>query len=537
MSTISTNSTNSQDGGLPTTRPPSTTTTWTKRLLLVDQEPRPDAEGLGQRTHKANDNRKKKRRRATDREEEQAQATAPSTTPGIYGGSDGTDHHRAEGAAGALAEPDSAAGSPIGVLPLEMVHAVLAQVDDLDLPACLFVCHDWRDAVADRARRTWRRRQHLLSERLAAEGRLAALQWARSTLDIPWGRKTCSEAARRGHLDLLRWVRAQGCPWDENTCSQAARGGHLDLLKWARAQGCPWDVKTCQKAARGGHLLLMEWARAQGCPWDKQLSWTAVASGRLDVLDWMTTQGYPWDLECMWTAAAWTGRREVIQWSLARGLGSWQPTPPGALRLTQAAALQGHLEMLQWLRERGCPWDERTCAAAACGGHLALLRWARANGCPWDDRTCVQAAQEGHLEVLRWAHANGCPWDERTCLVAAAYGQLEALHWARSNGCPWDEDACRMAAAHGHLATLQWAMHSGCPHTHQNLYHNAEAWGRGGVMAWLEEDARTKGHDLQVRGPCANIDDLADDEGIMTDTVKDLWQARQWAPGVVRPRM
>jgi hypothetical protein len=219
-------STSSQDGDLPTTRPPSTTTAWKKRLLLVDQEPRPDAEGLGQRTHKADDSRKKKRRRAPPEEgrwEEQAQATAPSTTPGIYGGSDGTDHHRAEGAAGALAEPESAAGSPIGVLPLEMVHTMLAQVNNLNLPGCLFMCHNWRDAVADRARRTWRGRQHLLSELLAADGRLAALQWARSTLGIPWDRYTCSEAARRGHFDLLKWVRAQGCPWDEKTCPSSAR--------------------------------------------------------------------------------------------------------------------------------------------------------------------------------------------------------------------------------------------------------------------------------------------------------------------------
>jgi hypothetical protein len=34
-----------------------------------------------------------------------------------------------------------------------------------------------------------------------------------------------------------------------------------------------------------------------------------------------------------------------------------------------------------------------------------------------------------------------------------------------------------------------WAMHSGCPHTHQEIYNNAAAWGRAGVMVWLEEDA------------------------------------------------
>ena len=48
---------------------------------------------------------------------------------------------------------------------------------------------------------------------------------------------------------------------------------------------------------------------------------------------------------------------------------------------------------------------------AAMGGHLEVLQWARANGCPWDEKTCMHAAEGGHLEVLQWARANGCPWD------------------------------------------------------------------------------------------------------------------------------
>ena len=43
------------------------------------------------------------------------------------------------------------------------------------------------------------------------------------------------------------------------------------------------------------------------------------------------------------------------------------------------------------------------------GGHLEVLQWARANGCPWNEWTCFQAAQCGHLDVLQWALANGCP--------------------------------------------------------------------------------------------------------------------------------
>jgi hypothetical protein len=66
------------------------------------------------------------------------------------------------------------------------------------------------------------------------------------------------------------------------------------------------------------------------------------------------------------------------------------------------------------------------------GGYLEVLQWARANGCPWDGDTCTIAAERGHLEVLRWARANGCPWDEAAAYERAARaGRLEVLRWMR----------------------------------------------------------------------------------------------------------
>jgi hypothetical protein len=77
------------------------------------------------------------------------------------------------------------------------------------------------------------------------------------------------------------------------------------------------------------------------------------------------------------------------------------------------------------LRERGCPWDERTCAWATFQGRLEVLKWARENGCPWDERTCAFAAKRGELEVLKWARERGCPWDEYTRRLAASTGYVE----------------------------------------------------------------------------------------------------------------
>jgi hypothetical protein len=122
----------------------------------------------------------------------------------------------------------------------------------------------------------------------------------------------------------------------------------------------------------------------------------------------------------------------VERLTLVRQVTKWREPK----NLCNFAGQYGHLEVLQWARRNGCPWDERTCYWAAKGGHLEVLQWARLNKCPWDKRTCSDAAYQGHLEVLQWARLNGCPWTERTGACAAKGGHLEMLQWARLNGCP-----------------------------------------------------------------------------------------------------
>ena len=107
--------------------------------------------------------------------------------------------------------------------------------------------------------------------------------------------------------------------------------------------------------------------------------------------------------------------------------------------LCVAAARSGHLEVLQWLRTNGCPWDSYTCMRAAQGGHLEVLQWARTNGCPWDELACMFAALGGHLEALQWSRANGRPWDGRTIDLARANGYHDVVIWAKANGSQWTD--------------------------------------------------------------------------------------------------
>ena len=127
---------------------------------------------------------------------------------------------------------------------------------------------------------------------------------------------------------------------------------------------------------------------------------TAAKEGKLDILMWGEDSGYELDtmLNC-----------DIIV----------------------CAALNGHLEVVKYLRQLDIPWDEDTFRYAALSGHLELLKWARANQCPWDEDTCSNAARNGHLELLKWARANQCPWDKWTCTNAAENDRLELLKWAK----------------------------------------------------------------------------------------------------------
>ena len=191
----------------------------------------------------------------------------------------------------------------------------------------------------------------------------------------------------------------------------------------------------------------------------KSLFYTAARDGKLDVLEWGNASGYNLKQlldEDTVAGAALNGHLEVVQYLRTLGI-SWNSDT------CANAAFNGHLKLLIWARENQCPWDARTCSKAAENGHLKLLKWARANGCPWNTATCFNAARNGHLELLKWARANQCPWNETTCTNAAYNGHLGLLKWVRANGCPWDKRTCSSAAYNGHLELLKWAKENLCP--------------------------------------------------------------------------
>ena len=58
-----------------------------------------------------------------------------------------------------------------------------------------------------------------------------------------------NHATGSGNLELVRWLRGEGCPWDDWTCDKAVEYGRVEVLRWARENGCPWRASTRNRAA------------------------------------------------------------------------------------------------------------------------------------------------------------------------------------------------------------------------------------------------------------------------------------------------
>ena len=85
---------------------------------------------------------------------------------------------------------------------------------------------------------------------------MAAGQWLPmdQSTHAAWTSQACSEA-EGGHLEVLKWLRANGCPLPRGVMTAAAKGGRLEVLKYLRTNpdGFEWNERTCSFAAREGH--------------------------------------------------------------------------------------------------------------------------------------------------------------------------------------------------------------------------------------------------------------------------------------------
>lgn len=278
------------------------------------------------------------------------------------------------------------------------------------------------------------------------------------------GSKLVAPAAWAGNPEVVTWLVDHGWTWKPITCLGAAiSGGHVAILRWAKEEGLLppkqelrsleseiWNKHSERKLEFSEGTEVLEWCKENGIPlslFDK-FGYLLSEEGHLDALKWLWERekekkngdGSPEAgteiFEGLVIAAVSGAHVEILRWI-------WEIFPElevGDVSLCCGPAINGHLEVIQFLKGKVFMKDVFIATLAGRHGHFEIVRWFMKEGLSGVSKFCSQAAKYGDLEMLRWLREGGCPWDHKVFVTAGKAGHWNILEWARKEGCPWKDD-------------------------------------------------------------------------------------------------
>lgn len=181
-------------------------------------------------------------------------------------------------------------------------------------------------------------------------------------LDIIYNKEDvryCAIAAKNGNLELLQILRNHlNCEWNVMTTTNAAKKGHLDLLKYSINNGCSFNCKMLEFAVKNGHLDIVQFIINENkiLPQNSLLCDKASKYGHLNILQWLLNNGCDYSGKDIIKNAATHGHTHILKWLMNynNDLKSLFLSIDGSVSLHAASA--GHLKTLKWALKVKCPW-------------------------------------------------------------------------------------------------------------------------------------------------------------------------------------
>ncbi|KXZ47243.1 hypothetical protein GPECTOR_37g249 [Gonium pectorale] len=266
--------------------------------------------------------------------------------------------------------------------------------------------------------------------------------------DMRWALAAAAGSPTPDWAAKVEWLEACGCPRSAKAARQAAAcaPGSPDAaarLPWLRSRGYPLDRRAAEGAVHSGNAAALQYLLAGAAPEGSRHSASAAtaaaAVGDLAALQTVCAAGWRVDARRAGLLAAAGGHVAVLAW-LVEALG--EEAVGLDSDLLNGAAGAGSVELLAWLRERGCEWDGRTFAHAARSGCEAALEWLAERGCPMPDDCGPygDAVLAGDLATASCLRRLGCPWGDGDGAAAALAravwsAPLPLVRWMLEAGC------------------------------------------------------------------------------------------------------
>lgn len=235
---------------------------------------------------------------------------------------------------------------------------------------------------------------------------------------------------------LLAWACESGCVWHDRLATFAARAGREEAINYLREfEGYEWDVEIPKEAASGGHLETLKWLhekRRPGEVWGHVVCDAAAEQGHLEVMRFAFETCGSLSFHGFDMAAS-GGHYECVEYALAQTKTALDWNPKRS-RAAKRAASNGHIRILELLQKHHFPASfKATAAAAGAAGSDCFLFLVNEAGYPWEERDCLEAAaRAGNMDVLRWIidHTDAPHFWDSLLVLVAYEGKAEVLQLA-----------------------------------------------------------------------------------------------------------
>jgi len=177
--------------------------------------------------------------------------------------------------------------------------------------------------------------------------------WEHKSLWPSWldERVFCMNVAYTNKLELLKWIREEKkCEWNERTITAAAFHANMEMVKYCVANKCPIREGACVQAAKNGHLEVLKYLREEGkAPWGSATTTFAAESGHLHILEYLVERKFDKYTYLACERAAENGHLDCLKYLHETAKAPWNS------RAVRKAHKKKHLECVQYLLDNNCP--------------------------------------------------------------------------------------------------------------------------------------------------------------------------------------
>lgn len=134
-----------------------------------------------------------------------------------------------------------------------------------------------------------------ISIRTAERGYFAVFKWLIRN-NYKWDFQTVFQIVKNGHFDILKWIhtalkKVKKIKYPSYNdydllCNAAAEGNHLDILIWLKVNGCKWNKMTFNFAAINGNVEMLKYLLKYDCPIDDEITSFAAKKSNIHALQW-----------------------------------------------------------------------------------------------------------------------------------------------------------------------------------------------------------------------------------------------------------